>query len=62
MTRKPIGLSVPHRKASPAPKTSNGKPLTQEQRERIAKLVEDMGIEGYGTLAIAVAIRAGGKP
>lgn len=28
-------------------------------RERIAALVEQMGIDGYGTLAIAVAIRKG---
>lgn len=34
----------------------------QLQRESDAKLCEDMGIEGYGTLAIAAAIRAGGKP
>jgi hypothetical protein len=28
-------------------------------RERIAALVEQMGIDGYGTLAIAAAIRKG---
>lgn len=31
------------------------------QRERNANTVEQMGIEGYGTLAIAAAIRAGGQ-
>ena len=31
-------------------------------RERIAALVEQMGIDGYGTLAIAAAIRKGGQP
>jgi hypothetical protein len=31
------------------------------EREAIANLVEQMGIEGYGTLAIAVAIRARGR-
>jgi hypothetical protein len=31
-------------------------------RERIAALVEQMGIDGYGTLAIAAAIRKGGHP
>ena len=31
------------------------------EREAIAGLVEQMGIEGYGTLAIAVAICARGK-
>ncbi len=31
------------------------------ERERCALLVEQMGIEGYGTLAIAVAIRARGE-
>jgi hypothetical protein len=29
------------------------------ERERIAALVEKMGIDGYGTLAIAAAIRKG---
>ena len=29
------------------------------ERERIAALVEQMGIDGYGTLAIAAAIRKG---
>lgn len=33
--------------------------ITSAERESIAKLVEQMGIEGYGTLAIAVAIRRG---
>lgn len=28
------------------------------EREAVANIVEQMGIEGYGTLAIAVAIRA----
>jgi uncharacterized heparinase superfamily protein len=32
------------------------------ERERIAALVEQMGIDGYGTLAIAAAIRKGGHP
>ena len=31
------------------------------EREVIANLVEQMGIEGYGTLAIAAAIRARGQ-
>ncbi len=31
------------------------------ERERCAVLVEQMGIEGYGTLAIAVAIRRRGQ-
>ena len=35
--------------------------LTQE-RSKVAELVEQMGIEGYGTLAIAAAIRAGNAP
>jgi hypothetical protein len=32
------------------------------EREECAVLVEQMGIEGYGTLAIAVAIRERGAP
>ena len=31
------------------------------ERERIALLVEQMGMWGYGTLAIAAAIRSGTK-
>ena len=31
--------------------------ITLADRERVAALVEQMGIEGYGTLAIAAAIR-----
>jgi hypothetical protein len=31
--------------------------ITSAERESIATLVEQMGIEGYGTLAIAAAIR-----
>lgn len=31
--------------------------ITSAEREAIARLVEQMGIEGYGTLAIAAAIR-----
>jgi hypothetical protein len=31
------------------------------EREEVALLVEKMGIEGYGTLAIAAAIRQRGK-
>jgi len=31
------------------------------EREACAKVCEDMGIEGYGTLAIAAAIRARGQ-
>lgn len=31
------------------------------EREACAKMCEDMGIEGYGTLAIASAIRARGQ-
>jgi hypothetical protein len=31
------------------------------EREEVALLVERMGIEGYGTLAIAVAIRQRGR-
>ena len=31
------------------------------EREACAKLVEQMGIEGYGTLAIAASIRARGN-
>jgi hypothetical protein len=31
------------------------------EREEHASMVERMGIEGYGTLAIAAAIRARGK-
>jgi hypothetical protein len=30
------------------------------ERERCAEMCEHMGIEGYGTLAIGAAIRAGG--
>ena len=33
--------------------------IEKRQQERIACLVEQMGIEGYGTLAIAAAIRRG---
>ena len=33
--------------------------VQDKQRERLANLVEQMGIEGYGTLAIAAAIRKG---
>lgn len=33
--------------------------VAEEEREAIATLVEQMGIEGYGTLAIAVVIRRG---
>jgi hypothetical protein len=29
------------------------------QRMRIASMVEQMGIDGYGTIAIAIAIREG---
>jgi hypothetical protein len=32
------------------------------ERSLMAELVEQMGIEGYGTLAIAAAIRAGHNP
>lgn len=32
-----------------------------EERSKVAELVEQMGIEGYGTLAIAAAIRARGQ-
>ena len=31
--------------------------ITSAERESIATLVEQMGIEGYGTLALAAAIR-----
>lgn len=31
--------------------------VQRRERERIAALVEQMGIDGYGTLAIAAAIR-----
>jgi len=31
------------------------------EREQHASMVESMGVEGYGTLAIAAAIRARGK-
>jgi hypothetical protein len=31
------------------------------ERSAVADLVEQMGIEGYGTLAIAAAIRARGE-
>jgi hypothetical protein len=33
--------------------------VQRRDRERIAALVEQMGIDGYGTLAIAAAIRKG---
>lgn len=33
--------------------------VTKADREGIALMVEQMGIEGYGTLAIAAAIRKG---
>ena len=33
--------------------------IEKRQQERVACLVEQMGIEGYGTLAIAAAIRKG---
>jgi hypothetical protein len=32
-----------------------------DERNTVAALVEQMGIEGYGTLAIAAAIRARGE-
>ena len=35
---------------------------TEAEREACAQLVEKMGIDGYGTLAIAAAIRARGNP
>lgn len=35
--------------------------VTEREREECALLVERMGIEGYGTLAIGAAIRAKGK-
>lgn len=35
---------------------------TATEREACARLVEEMGIKGYGTLAIAAAIRARGNP
>jgi hypothetical protein len=35
--------------------------LLAAEREAIANLVEQMGIENYGTLEIAVAIRARGQ-
>lgn len=34
--------------------------LIKRQREGHAIIVEQMGIQGYGTLAIAAAIRSGG--
>jgi hypothetical protein len=33
--------------------------VQRRDRERIAAMVEQMGINGYGTLAIAAAIRKG---
>lgn len=36
-------------------------PAVEAERERIALLVEQMGMWGYGTLAIAAAIRSGTK-
>jgi len=33
--------------------------ITKADRENIAELIERMGIEGYGTLAIAAAVRKG---
>jgi len=33
--------------------------VQRRDRERIAALAEQMGIDGYGTLAIAAAIRKG---
>lgn len=35
--------------------------LLNQEREDCALMVEQMGIEGYGTLAIAAAIRARGQ-
>ena len=35
--------------------------LIAAEREAVASFVEQMGIEGYGTLAIAAAIRARGS-
>lgn len=35
--------------------------VVSSERERIALLVEQMGMWGYGTLAIAAAIRSGTK-
>lgn len=35
--------------------------VAEEEGEKIASMVEQMGIEGYGTLAIAAAIRARGN-
>jgi hypothetical protein len=35
--------------------------VAEEEGEKIASMVEQMGIEGYGTLAIAAAIRARGE-
>jgi hypothetical protein len=35
--------------------------VIESEREACAQLTEQMGIDGYGTLAIAVAIRARGQ-
>ena len=35
--------------------------VVETERDKMANLVEQMGIEGYGTLAIAAAIRARGE-
>ena len=36
--------------------------VAAKKAKECAELVEKMGIEGYGTLAIAAAIRSGNKP
>jgi len=38
--------------------TKGDSPSAESQREKIALKIEQMGIEGYGTLAIAAAIRS----
>ena len=46
-----------------ASSVTGGRKMTElvAERERIALLVEQMGMWGYGTLAIAAAIRSGTK-
>jgi hypothetical protein len=36
--------------------------LPDDTREQYAQLVETMGMQGYGALAMAAAIRKGGQP
>jgi hypothetical protein len=47
--------------AQPVQPKLNEAAIRADEREACAKLCEDMGIEDYGTLAIAAAIRLRGQ-